>query len=97
MKNLAALKDSEHICPKSDGNKPHKGGKVISASTDVYIENRQACREGDQLQCKSPDLDNVKKGSGTVYINGSPAARLKDTTNHGGKIIGNGASTVYIG
>ena len=54
-----------------------------------------ALRVGDMLTCTGPP-DTVIKGSGTVMIGGMPAARLGDSTAHGGSIIV-GCFTVMIG
>jgi uncharacterized Zn-binding protein involved in type VI secretion len=54
-----------------------------------------ALRVGDMLTCTGPP-DTVIVGSATVLIGGMPAARLGDSTAHGGTIIV-GASTVLIG
>ena len=40
--------------------------------------------------------DTIVKGSATVMINGRPAARMGDTTAHGGSIVA-GCPTVMIG
>ncbi|MFD1729916.1 PAAR domain-containing protein [Deinococcus malanensis] len=45
--------------------------------------------------CTGPP-DMIVRGSGTVLINGRPAARLGDPTTHGGVIVA-GAPTVNIG
>jgi hypothetical protein len=45
--------------------------------------------------CVGPP-DKIKSGSGGVLINGKPAARLGDSTTHGGRIVG-GCATVLIG
>ena len=85
-----------HVCPLSDGNKPHVGGNVITGSPNVSIEKKPACRQGDQLQCASPSMNSAQTGSMSVFINSKPAVRLGDNTAHGGKIT-QGAITVYIG
>ena len=46
--------------------------------------------------CVGPP-DTIAKGSATVLIGGKPAARLGDTTAHGGVIAGPGCPTVMIG
>jgi uncharacterized Zn-binding protein involved in type VI secretion len=45
--------------------------------------------------CTGPP-DVIVKGSATVLIGGSPAARIGDITAHGGVIV-SGAPTVIIG
>ncbi len=36
-----------HICPLSDGPKPHVGGTVAVGSTTVFINSLPAARQGD--------------------------------------------------
>jgi uncharacterized Zn-binding protein involved in type VI secretion len=50
---------------------------------------------GDMLTCVGPP-DSIVKGSATVTISGRPAARVGDTTAHGGSIV-LGCFTVMIG
>ena len=50
---------------------------------------------GDTLVCVGPP-DVIVKGSATVMIGGKPAARMGDTTAHGGSIT-LGCPTVMIG
>jgi uncharacterized Zn-binding protein involved in type VI secretion len=50
---------------------------------------------GDNCVCVGPP-DAIVKGSATVMIGGKPAARIGDTTAHGGSIV-LGAPTVMIG
>lgn len=96
-KRAAALKDSKHICPLYDGKTAHKGGKVKTYSPNVYIENKEACRNGDILKCNSESINKAVGGSTTVFINGKNAIRLKDPTLHGGIINDKGAKSVNIG
>lgn len=50
---------------------------------------------GDICVCTGPP-DTIVKGSATVFIGGKPAARMGDTTAHGGVIVA-GCPTVQIG
>ena len=50
---------------------------------------------GDMCICTGPP-DSIIKGSATVMIGGKPAARMGDTTAHGGVIVA-GCPTVQIG
>jgi len=50
---------------------------------------------GDMLVCVGPP-DTLVKGSATVMISGRPAARVGDTTAHGGSVV-LGCFTVLIG
>jgi hypothetical protein len=61
----------------------------------VKIGGLPAARKGDRLVCVGPP-DSINQGSGSVFINGKPAARMGDSTGHGGKIV-IGNSTVLIG
>jgi uncharacterized Zn-binding protein involved in type VI secretion len=54
-----------------------------------------AARVGDKALCTGPP-DTIATGSATVLIGGKPAARLGDTTAHGGMIVA-GEATVLIG
>jgi|SRR5215510_9171951 len=56
-----------HVCPKSDGSKPHVGGVVAKGSTKVFINNFPAARQGDQIvEAGSPN--EIKGGSTKVNI-----------------------------
>ena len=50
---------------------------------------------GDSCVCVGPP-DSIVRGSATVMIGGKPAARIGDSTAHGGSIV-MGAPTVMIG
>ncbi len=94
--SLAARIGDMHICPLSDGPKPHVGGPILSPGVPtVLIEGLPAAVLGDTCTCVGPP-DTIVAGSGTVLIGGKPAARMGDTTAHGGIIL-LGAFTVLIG
>ena len=38
-----------HVCPLSDGLKPHVGGVVVLGSSTVLINNLPAVRQGDMV------------------------------------------------
>jgi uncharacterized Zn-binding protein involved in type VI secretion len=61
----------------------------------VLIEKLPAAVVGDSATCVGPP-DTIAMGSTTVMIGGKPAARIGDTTAHGGSIV-MGAATVMIG
>jgi uncharacterized Zn-binding protein involved in type VI secretion len=61
----------------------------------VLIEKLPAAVIGDSCVCVGPP-DTIVKGSATVMISNKPAARIGDTTAHGGSIV-LGAATVMIG
>jgi uncharacterized Zn-binding protein involved in type VI secretion len=75
---------------------PHVGGPVVGPGIPtVLIEKLPAAVIGDSCVCVGPP-DSIVKGSATVMIGGKPAARLGDTTAHGGSVV-LGAMTVMIG
>jgi uncharacterized Zn-binding protein involved in type VI secretion len=75
---------------------PHVGGPVVGPGVPtVLIEKMPAAVVGDAAVCVGPP-DTIAKGSATVMIGGKPAARMGDTTAHGGSIV-LGAATVMIG
>jgi len=61
----------------------------------VLIGGLPAATLGDMLVCAGGP-DSIIKGSATVMINNKPAARMGDTTAHGGVIV-LGCLTVNIG
>ena len=86
-----------HVCPMIDpGPKPHVGGPVIGPGVPtVKIGGLVAAVVTDKCTCVGPP-DTIAKGSATVKIGGKPAARMGDTTAHGGSIT-SGLPTVMIG
>lgn len=93
---MAARVGDMHICPVSDGPKPHAGGPVMPPGTvTVMIGGVPAATLGDMCTCAGPP-DSIIKGSATVLIGNKPAARQGDQTAHGG-IITAGCPTVIIG
>lgn len=96
MGKPAARVGDMHVCPMSDGPKPHVGGPVMPpGEPTVFIGGIPAATVGMLCTCVGPP-DTIAKGSGTVFIGGKPAARLGDTTAHGGSITA-GCPTVLIG
>lgn len=96
MKNSAARVGDMHVCPASDGLKPHVGGPIMPPGfPSVLMEGMPACRVGDKATCNGPP-DFIVIGSGSVMIGGQPAARLGDSTAHGGNIT-SGCPTVLVG
>ncbi|MBL7887204.1 MAG: PAAR domain-containing protein [Flavobacterium sp.] len=92
----AARTGDMHVCPASDGPKPHVGGPVLpGANTTVLIANMPAAVVGDNCTCTGPP-DSIVAGSSSVQIAGKPAARMGDSTAHGGTITV-GCPTVLIG
>lgn len=96
MGQPAARLGDMHACPLSDGPKPHVGGPVLPpCCPTVLVGSLPAARVGDMATCASAP-DTIALGSFTVLIGGKPAARMLDTTMHGGKIVA-GCPTVLIG
>lgn len=75
---------------------PHVGGPVLGPGVPtVLIGKLPAAVLGDMCMCVGPP-DTIVKASSTVKIGGKPAARMGDSTAHGGKIA-LGCFTVMIG
>lgn len=98
MPPAARLTDM-HTCPMVTPGLPpipHVGGPIVGPGVPtVLIAKLPAAVVGDMCTCVGPP-DTIVKGSATVLIGGKPAARLGDTTAHGGTIV-LGAPTVMIG
>ncbi len=98
MPPAARLTDM-HVCPMVTPGLPpipHVGGPVIGPGiATVLIVKLPAAVLGDSCVCVGPP-DSIIKGSATVMIGGKPAARMSDSTAHGGSIV-LGAPTVMIG
>jgi len=74
-------------------------GKIMHAcSANVFINQRPAARAHlDYAKCKKhSDAEVIATGSGTVFINGMPAARVSDKTSCSAEIT-KGAENVHIG
>ena len=56
-----------HVCPLSDGPKPHAGGVVAVGSLTVMIGGLQAARQGDMVVEVGPP-DPIVSGAPTVMI-----------------------------
>ncbi|MEL6329526.1 MAG: PAAR domain-containing protein [Planctomycetota bacterium] len=98
MPPAARLTDM-HTCPmQTPGTPPvpHVGGPIIGPGVPtVMIGFLPAAVVGDSCTCVGPP-DTIVMGSTSVLIGGKPAARLGDTTAHGGKIVA-GYPQVMIG
>ncbi len=94
----AACVGDNHSCPMvnpGSGN-PHTGGPIMPAGVPtVIIGGKPAAVVGTQCTCAGPP-DSIITGSATVKFGGQPAARMGDTTAHGGSITA-GSATVIIG
>ncbi|MFS1950013.1 PAAR domain-containing protein [Vibrio lentus] len=96
---LAARLTDMHVCPMQTPAVPpipHVGGPISGPGVPtVLIGNIPAATLGDMCVCVGPP-DSIIKGSATVLIMSKPAARMGDTTSHGGTIV-LGMPTVMIG
>lgn len=87
--------DDDHRCPQVNFNGlPHKGGKILNGSDNVFFNNRPAARSQDTAFCVGA-IDVLSQGSASVFINDRPAIRKGDMTQHGGKIV-TGSEDVFI-
>lgn len=88
-----------HVCPMQTPGLPpipHVGGPIVGpGAPTVLIGKLPAAVMGDQCVCVGPP-DSIVSGSSSVFIAGHPAARMGDTTAHGGSIV-LGCMTVIIG
>jgi uncharacterized Zn-binding protein involved in type VI secretion len=75
---------------------PHVGGPIVGpGAPTVLIGGMPAAVLSDQATCTGPP-DVIVLGSAGVLITGKPAARMGDSTAHGGVIVA-GCPTVLIG
>jgi len=95
----AARVTDMHTCPMQTPAVPpipHVGGPIVGPGVPtVLIGNLPAAVVGDVCICVGPP-DSISKGSSSVMFGGKPAARMGDSTAHGGSII-LGWPTVLIG
>ncbi|WP_343669953.1 PAAR domain-containing protein [Chitinophaga sp.] len=99
MGTPAARLTDMHVCPMVTPGLPpipHVGGPITGPGVPmVLIGKMPAAVLGDMCVCTGPP-DTIVKGSATVMIGGKPAARMGDSTSHGGSIV-LGCPTVLIG
>ena len=92
----AARTTDMHTCPMVTGTVPHVGGPILPpCEPTVLIGFLPAARATDMATCVGPP-DSIAKGSATVLIGNLMAARIGDSTVHGGVIV-LGEPTVMIG
>lgn len=95
----AARLGDMHVCPMQTPAVPpipHVGGPIASpGAPTVLVGNVPAATMGCMCTCVGPP-DSIVKGSATVMFCSTPAARMGDTTAHGGSIV-LGLPTVLIG
>ncbi len=96
MPGPVATIGSMHVCPMSDGPKPHVGGPIIGpGAPNVMINGKSVALLGDMCTCMSaPDV--IAMGSPSVFVNGVPVVCQGDLTAHGGVIV-QGEPNVIIG
>jgi uncharacterized Zn-binding protein involved in type VI secretion len=99
MGTPAARITDMHVCPMVTPGVPpipHVGGPIVSpGAPTVMVSMLPAATLGSTCVCVGPP-DAVVKGSATVLMSSKPAARMLDTTAHGGTIVA-GAPTVLVG
>ena len=92
----AARVTDMHVCPMVTVLVPHVGGPIIPpCCPTVLTGSLPQARVTDMATCVGPP-DMIVVGSFTVLVGGIPAARLGDSTAHGGAIV-QGLMTVLIG
>lgn len=85
-----------HTCPMVTALVPHVGGPIAGpGEPTVLVTNIPVAVVGDTAICVGPP-DTIVAGSSSVLCGGKPAARLGDSTAHGGVIV-LGCPTVLIG
>ncbi len=99
MGKPAARLTDMHVCPMVTPGVPpipHVGGPITGpGAPTVLIGKMPAAVMGDMCTCVGPP-DTIILGSTGVFICGKPAARMGDSTAHGGTIV-KGEPTVLIG
>jgi uncharacterized Zn-binding protein involved in type VI secretion len=96
MGQPAARITDMHVCPMVTGVVPHVGGPILPpCEVTVLTGFLPQARVGDMATCVGPP-DVIVQGAFTVLVGNKPAARMLDTTAHGGKIV-LGEFTVLIG
>lgn len=92
----AARVSDFHSCSEVTGTVPHVGGPISGpGAPTVLLGGLPASCVGDEAVCVGPP-DALIMGSATVLIEGKPAVRQGDSTEHGGSVLA-GLPTVLIG
>ncbi|AVR97162.1 PAAR domain-containing protein [Pseudoduganella armeniaca] len=88
----------EAMSTMSFAGKEVTGAIALTGSPNVYVNNLAAARaHADMVACsKHPGPIPIATGSGQVFINGMPAARVDDKTGCSA-VITKGSGNVYIG
>lgn len=78
----------KHICPMSDGSKPHIGGTVTDGIDGILIDGIPVAVKGSKCVCDgSPKANSITIGSPGVFVDGEPIAIVGSMTEHGGVVI----------
>ena len=92
----AARVTDMHVCPLVNGTVPHVGGPIVPPAAITVLTGKMVqARIGDMATCAGPP-DMIAMGAMTVLVCKKPAARMGDTTVHGGTFV-TGEPTVLIG
>ncbi|MDC9604095.1 PAAR domain-containing protein [Xenorhabdus griffiniae] len=67
---------------------------VITGARTVKVDGAYLARQGDALASHSSHSRAIAGGSGSVFIEGKPAARTGDAVDCGGVVIGGGSVTI---
>ena len=91
MSKPVSLKGHQHFCPMVEPGKPprpHVGGPVVSTQQRyVTVDGIPIATVGDECLCGGvPTTASITSGSGIVKIDGKSAARIGDSTAHGGNL-----------
>lgn len=87
---------NKHICPMSDGLKPHVGGTVLEGINGVLINGIPVAVKGSKCICTgSPKSNSIIIGSPGIFVDGEQIAIVGSMTEHGGVVI-EGISGVTI-
>lgn len=96
MGKPAARIGDHHVCPMVTGVVPHVGGPILPPCVPTVLAGGiPFAVVGNPCLCVGPP-DMIAVGSATVMVGGRPAARIGDTTVHGGVIVV-GLPTVLVG
>ncbi|PHM61822.1 type VI secretion system PAAR protein [Xenorhabdus ishibashii] len=67
---------------------------VITGASTVKIDGAYLARQGDALVPHNSHPRAISGGSGSVFIEGKPAARTGDAVDCGGVVIGGGSVNI---
>ncbi|MDX7992874.1 PAAR domain-containing protein [Xenorhabdus littoralis] len=67
---------------------------VITGASSVKVDGAYLARQGDILEPHSSHSRTIAEGSGSVFIEGKPAARTGDAVDCGGIVIGGGSVSI---